>query len=231
MASPARGTADPAWHALVVRPRYRERLASGADTYETLVAREYTDADRASDASWTRALRVAQQAFVPTATVAPAGYDLRAYVGYRVGPPIPTPAGPVLDYKVFFEFDDFRASLSPERYAGFVARLDEVGFHGDSKIDLRPGRVRFQYNDLIVHAPSIRMAACAEATGRAYFEDEIAHVGRGVDVRVGGRPTDWHHFLLSGRYDDLPIEARDFVEYRVPVGSASRCPAGVTHDR
>lgn len=215
---------DPAWEALVLRPRYRAAfLASETETVETLLAREYTDAQRTSDVSWVRSLRDARGAFVPTATIDLGGYDGRAYVGYRLGPRIAYDADGLV-YKAFFEFSDFQRSLSAERYAGFVAALEALGFRGDSKIDLRSGRTRFQYNQLIVHAPSIEMARCAEAVGLAYFGDEVEHVARGVDVVGDGRPLDWHHFLLTGRYAALPDSVRDFVAYRLPVADRTVCP-------
>lgn len=215
---------DPAWQALVIRPQYRaELLATDTATYETLVAREYTAAQRVRDASWAQALRDAAATFVPTVDVSRAGYDIHAYVGYRVGPPF-GPDGDGLVYKVFFEFVDFERSLSPDRYAGFVSRLESAGFRGDSKIDLRPGQARFQYNNLIVHTSSIAMARCAEAVGLATFGDEVLHVARGIDAPVDGRPTNWHQFLLTGRYDALSATVKDFVAYRTPIGVPSSCP-------
>ncbi len=218
---------DPAWQALVVRPRYRpELLADPTLTYEDLVAREYTPADRAEDAAWAQSLRDAQAASTPTANVAPGGYDLLSYASYRVGPPMRPASDTILDYKVFFEIADPPRTLTPDAYAAFTARLDAAGFQGDSKIDLRPGQTRFQYNDVIVHAPSIAMALCAEAVGIAAFSPRVEHVARGVDVRVDGKPTDWHHFLLTGRFGELPAVVRDFVGYTPPIATLAACPRG-----
>jgi hypothetical protein len=219
---------DPAWQALVLRPRYRAAfLASDTDTYDAIVALEYTEEQRAGDAAWATALQDAQTAFVATPSIAPAGYDLRSYVGYRVGPELPRQSDDkVVDYKAFLEFSDFRRSLTPARYAGFVARLDARGFRGDSKIDLRPGQVRFQYNNVIIHAPSIDMARCAEAVAIEYFGAELEHIARGIDAVVGRKTNDWHHFLLTGSYDELPAAVRDFVEYRAPVAHVSICGHG-----
>lgn len=226
LTTPTGSVSDPAWQALVVRPRYRpELLGSERLTYAMIVAREYTEAQRVSDARWAQSLRDAQAAFPPGPAVAVAGYDPRAYVGYRVGPATrPVRSGPIVSYKAFFELTDFQASLSADRYAGFVDRLAALGFRGDSKIDLRPGQVRFQYNNLIVHAPSMEMARCAEAAGLEHFGRELAHTARGVDALVDGEPTNWHHFLLTGRYHELPAAVRDFVEYREPPPSLTACP-------
>lgn len=219
---------DPAWQALVLRPQYRaELLASDTLTYETLVAREYGVEDRASDAAWARSMRDAQTAFVSTPAIAVAGYPVEVYVGYRVGPrPRLEPDGLVLSYKAFIEVRDFQQALSPERYAGFVARLDAHGLWGDSKISLRPGQVRFQYNNVIVHAPTLGMALCAEAVGVAYFGAAVKHVGRGIDAKIGPEAMDWHHFLLTGRYGELPSRVQDFIEYRTPVATLASCPSG-----
>jgi hypothetical protein len=214
---------DPAWQALVIRPRFRAELLAGNDrTYETIVAREYTDAERASDASWAQSLRDAELAFDPTDRVARGGYDTRAYASYRQGDAARDADG--FDYKAFFELADFHTSLSAARYAGFAERLGAVGFRGDSKIDLRPGAVRFEYNDVIVHAPSIDLARCAEAVGIAWFGAAIEHIARGVDPPPAGKPLDWHHFLLTGGFGQLPAAVRDFVQYRTPVAGIEICP-------
>jgi hypothetical protein len=221
------GVLDPAWQALVLRPRYRADFLVFADTYASFRARTYTQAQREIDARWAQSLRDAQQAFVPTTNIVVAGYDRQAYVGYQVGPRSwGEPDGLVVNHKAFLELSDFERSLTPERYAGFVAKLGEHGFIGDSKVDLRPGQVRFQYNNVIVHAPSAQMARCAEAVGIAYFGAELEHVARGIDAVVDHDTLDWHSFLLTGRYAELPSPVRDFVEYRIPVGSTAVCPAG-----
>lgn len=213
------GIDDPAWQALVIRPRYRDELLGSETTYEGLVARDYSAAQRSSDAAWAERLRDAQRSLPATPTLRPAGYPIEAYVGYRVGPkgPLVDPIG--VTYKVFFELDDFQTALAPDRYVAFSRALEQAGFVGDSKIDLRPGQVRFQYNNVIVHAPSVEMAECAEAIGLAYFGGQVLHVARGVDADG----LDWHHFLLTGRFGQLPPQVRAFVHHREPLPDAP-CP-------
>lgn len=218
---------DPAYLALVIRPQFRDQiLFHKPDTYQTIMTRQYSMEERASDVAWVKALQQAQLQFQSDASVYPAGYPIQAFVGYKVGPNVPIHDQGGLDYKVFFEFADFQKTLSPSAYAGFARYLSQLGFQGDSKIPLQPGQARFQYNNLIVHAPSIPLAQCAEAAGIAYFgRQAIAHIARGVDVGLapGGKPTDWHHFLLTGGFGGLPGSVQDYVRYRTP-NPPSVCP-------
>jgi hypothetical protein len=215
---------DAGWQALVLRPRYRDELIGSKTTPAAIRDRESTEADRAAEVAWAEGLRRAQRGFVPTATVRPAGYPLEVYTGYRVG------GGPLEDadgltYKVFFELDEFTTSLSSDRYVAFVEALAAAGFAGDSKIDLRPGAVRFDYNDVIVHAGSASMALCAEQVGLAQLGAALAHVGRGVDLDDGvGPPVDWHHLLLLGAVGGLPEGARRFVTNEV-ASAPDSCPS------
>jgi hypothetical protein len=215
---------DPGWQALVIRPQYREAmLLSATETYADLIAREYDDAARDSDLAWAQRLRDAQRALIPTATLAAAGYPIDVYVGYRVGPQRRLIDEHGYGYKVFFTLDDFQAALAPESFLGLAVALERAGVIGDAKVDLRPGQVRFQYNNVIVHVASRAMAACAQAVGEAYFADRLSHVGRGVDVYWGRRGLDWHHFLLTGRADRLPAEILAFVRHRDPLPDTP-CP-------
>jgi hypothetical protein len=214
---------DPGWQALVIRPQHRAELLGSSATYATVVEREYDAVERVVDLDWAQQQRDAQRAHAPTATLRAAGYPPQAYVGYRVGPEVALRDERGLSYKVFFELEDFRTSLAPDLYLGFSRALEEAGFVGDSKLSLRPGQLRFQYNNVIVHAPSMAMAECAEATGLAYFSGQLLHVARGVDVWADGRGLDWHHFLLTGRFGGLPAEVQAFVQHREPLPPAP-CP-------
>lgn len=214
---------DPAWQALVIRPGWREEILSTNATYRTILDREYTSDLRASDAAWAESLRAGQRSFAGTDTLSAAGYPIEVYVGYKVGSRAATRDAAGYTFKVFFELVDFQRALTPERYLEFSRALVRAGFQGDSKIDLRPGQVRFQYNNVIVHAPSAAMAECGEAVGLAFFGKEIAHIARGVDAPPGPgeTATDWHHYLLRGGFSRLTEMVRDFVAYRMgPAG----CP-------
>jgi len=207
------GVDDPAWQALVLRPRYRnELLRSPTLTYEDIVAREYDDAERATDDAWAQSLRDAQTAFQPTATLRPGRYPLEVYASFVVGSPGRMVGAEGFSFKTLLEIDDVPAHLGPDGFVGFAEALERAGFAGDFKIDLRPGATRFQFNNVIVHAPAASSAACAEATGRAYFGGHLRHVARGVDDMRGERGVDWHHFLLTGGDDALPEHLRSFVK-------------------
>jgi hypothetical protein len=120
-------------------------------------------------------------------------------------------------YKSFFGFAEFLTALAPDAYRTLNATMAERGFQGSSKVDLRPAATRFQYNQLIVYSSSPAMAACAEAIVASLYGSELAHVARGIDPPpslTDGRRTDWHHFLLTGRYAELPSTVRAYVEYR-----------------
>jgi len=214
-------TSDPAWQALVIRPALRERLVGSAtETYQTLVTAEYTEAQKVSDRVWSTAMQAARFPPTPTLTWNSNAGD----VGFRVGA-----AGSLgLDQgyapKVFFEFIDFDTALTPERVWGFAQRLEQVGFTGASKFTIPAEVLRFQYNNLIVYAPTIALGQCAEATGLEWFAGEIAHIGRGVDGELYGRSVDWHHFLLGGGFATLPEPFQDYVKYRTP-NPAKMCPS------
>lgn len=213
---------DPAWQALVIRPAYREEVLSTGATYQSILEREYTAVLRAGDAGWASSLRDGQKAHSPTSTLSAAAYPIDVYVGYRIGTHVPRDADGY-SFKAFLELADFERSLTAERYLAFSEALERAGFQGDSKIDLRPGQVRFQYNNIIVHAPSAAMAQCAEAVGLAFFGRDIAHIARGVDAPPGPgeTATDWHHYLLRGGFSRLTETVRDFIQYR---RAPSACP-------
>jgi hypothetical protein len=205
---------DPAWQALVIAPEYREAiLGQSYATYLGVLAAEYSAAEMAADRAWALSLlewgRTAGHGdVVPFA-------DRGVYVGLRVGEQSRI-AGDYT-YKVFLGFADFRTQLSASTYAAFGAALSRHGFDGASKVDLREGATRFRYNQLVVYARSGAMAQCAERVAEDFFGATLE------PSLTGGRPLDWHHFLLTGGYDQLPAEARAFVEYAAAPGG---CPDG-----
>lgn len=221
LAEPRHGIDDAGYAALVIRPAWRDEIRTTKATYASIVAREYIDVDRKADAVWAERLRQGQRVSTAHGRVRAGPYPLDAYASYTVGEG-PARDGEGWSYKVFFEVGDFQRTLTPDRYLAFVDALDAAGFHGDSKIDLRPGVTRFRYNDVIVHAPSIADARCAEAVGTAVFGGTILHVARGVDPPAarGDRPLDWHHALMAGLFDRLPQGFRDFVQYVGPDATA-----------
>ncbi len=221
---------DPAYWALVIKSKYRdELLATPTATWESIVAREYTDTEKASDLAWAASMRTFEAAVPATATLRPAT-NLDQNAGYAIAGGTEFDAAG-LHYKVFFDFTDFQKSLTGERVLGFAKELDRRGYQGDFKIGLTPP-TRFIYNQIIVHSPSVAMGLCVEAVGLAYFKGELDHVARGLDVTLANKKAyDWHHYLLTGLFDQLPVEARDYVGYRtgVPgegVSEGVSCPVG-----
>lgn len=214
---------DPAWQAVVIRPEHRHELISDRNaTYRTILEREYSSEERAVDASWAEELRDAQLAALPDSTRT-APKRIETYSSYWIGPPRRLRDDRGYTYKTFFELDDFLVSLGPDRVTGFAQALETAGFVGAFIIDLRPGQVRFQYNNLIVLAASTAMADCALASGLSFFAGDLLHVGRGVDVSKPTRSLDWHHFLLTGEFPHLPADVRAFARSR-QFPSPNVCP-------
>ena len=153
--------------------------------------------------------------------VRPAGYPLCAFVGYLINAgPGGTPydkSRQVLAWKVFFELGaDFRTTLTAAAYLEFSTRLAAAGFRGDSKIPLQDGQVRFQYNDIIVHAYSPADARIAERVGFDLFGSSLVGHGRGLDMASATSTTgalDWHHYLCAEGPAKLSAEAIAFVRY------------------
>jgi hypothetical protein len=216
---------DPAWQALVIAPEYRSAiLEQSYATYLGVLAAEYSPDERKRDETWAAESLSFVRSMQPTDALAPqTTKDI--YVGFTIGQyrTIGDSAGFV--YKSFFGFTDFLTALAPDAYRSLSATMGERGFHGASKIDLRPSATRFRYNQLVVYSASPAMAACAEAIVASVYGAQLAHVARGVDAPASltdGRAIDWHHFLLTGRYVNLPSAVRDYVEFRTTPAAA--CP-------
>jgi hypothetical protein len=155
---------------------------------------------------------------------APAGYSLENFVGYEIGKGnVADEKG--LDYKVFFEFDDYHKVMTAKALQDFAQALGSEDFRGDFKtstFNALPGQNRFQYNNLIVHGHSIDDAGIAEQAGLKIFAGHITALSHGIDVMKKKDGTyiipgltqayDWHHFLCTGNFDKLPAEVKAFVE-------------------
>jgi hypothetical protein len=190
--------------ALMLKPQYRAEYLSGHSTVADIMQKYYFDSDKAADERWIAGHQSAERSFKNETNppVAVAGYGIQQFVGYRSG------SGKFVDqdgmcYKVFFDFRDATRDLTPELYLQFVHALAKAGFVGDSKVAMTPGFVRFNYNDIIVHAGSPANARLAEQIGLSVLKPGLAHHGRGVDVMQSGDgtrwsdPIDWHHFLST----------------------------------
>ncbi|HEY9730611.1 MAG TPA: tetratricopeptide repeat protein [Drouetiella sp.] len=212
------------WSALLLKPKFREQILTGKASVEE-IKNSYTASEKSSDAAWIQAHQSAQRQFAPSKDlpVDLAGYDINQFVGLRCGSYHSLFDDDGICYKIFFDFKDASSTLTPEIYLQFVKRLAENGFVGDSKISMQPGFVRFNYNDIIVHTGSPKMAQLAEAVGVEIFNSRLEYVGRGVDVRgtdsVNGRGNtlDWHHYLAaSSDLSRLSQKALNFLGTATP---------------
>jgi hypothetical protein len=212
-----------AWQALVIAPEYRAAiLAQRYATYTGVLAEEYCRKNGSAPGVGHPGPTLAS-ALRSTATLAPQLIGKNDSVGFSIGqdPTAADDAG--FSYKSFFGFTDFVTALAPEAYRTLASTLVERGFRGASKIVVLPATTRFRYNQLVVYSASPAMAACGEAIVADVYGAQITHVARGIDPPpslTDGERTDWHHFLLTGRYADLPPAVREYVEYRP-------CQAGV----
>jgi tetratricopeptide (TPR) repeat protein len=207
--------------ALMLKPQYRAEYLSGRSIVSDIMQKHYFDSDKAADERWIASHQSLERSFKTEIDppVAVAGYGIQQFVGYRSG------SGRFYDkdgicYKVFFDFTDPTRDLTPELYLQFVRALAKAGFVGDSKVAMTPGFVRFNYNDIIVHAGSPANARLAERVGLNILKGRLAHRARGVDVMQSGDgahwsdPIDWHNFLsTSSDLSRLSPTALKWVNY------------------
>lgn len=202
---------------LILKPVYRERVLSGKDDHESILAREYTAEKKELDRRWAerhRAWVAKIRREKPALPYEPKSFPEDLHVGYKVGAAKARPDGFVF-YKVYLEFKDFEKDLSPEGYAGFMKALAEAGYQGGSKIQLRPGVARFKFNNVVLHANSMADARLAEKVGLAHFAGALASTGRGLDIDLdeeGG--LDWSQYLCIGDLTRLPRAALDFAAHK-----------------
>ena len=188
---------------LLLKPKYRSAICSGQSTRATITNAEYTGTQREADERWIQQFQAQESNYKPIKNITVAGYPINSFVGYKVGNSGRFFDGDGFCYKVFFEFRDATADLTPELYMQFASALSDAGFVGDSKIGMQPGYARFNYNNVIVHTGSPEMGKIAEGVGLKIFGSKLAHYARGLDVlqnQQDGRfsdPQDWHHFLGS----------------------------------
>jgi hypothetical protein len=233
------------YQALTLRPSLRARLLGGSETPHQIEVSLADPAEDAADSAWVEAQERAELALCASAfgggcsrlcanpSGCPAcppggvpnpgpgdggspppfvvsGYPLCAYAGYSEGP-----LGPGFDWKLLFELNDYRNTLSPERFQEFSRQLAMAGYQGDAKTPLFPGWARFQYNTLIVHARTRADAAVAEQVAFRFFGAEILGYGRGTDVSRPSGGVDWHDFLCQSGADlsSLPADLQAFIHF------------------
>jgi len=244
-------TGPGCYDALVLKPRYRQRLLGGSETFDSIRRDTYSPTEVAADHAWVNSLQEAELAYCrdtgnpggcgdlcrlpcdacpdagnvastsnASVPVWPAGYPLCNFVGYFIGRKRRDrydTTGKIVSYKVFFEFkEDFTKTLTPSAYLEFSRALAEAGYEGDSKISVGDGRVRYQYNDIIVHGHSPANAKLAERIGLAHFGAALAGHARGLDLISAhtGSELDWHHYLCAEGISGLSDEALAFVRHQ-----------------
>jgi hypothetical protein len=205
---------------LMLKSEYRDAYMAGSNA-NSIIAGRYSAQQQEQDAAWIVSQQNAEQSFVShgSSAIHVAGYPINAFVGYKCG------AGRMIDedgfsYKVFLDFKNPIKDLTADAYLQFVEEIFKNGFVGDSKVPMTPGAVRFNYNNVIVHAPSPESAKIAERVARQMFGDKLAHTGRGIDVMKArlqdptARGRDWHVFLSTNTdLNELSPKALKFVRY------------------
>jgi hypothetical protein len=204
----------------MLKSQYRLAYMSGANA-DSIIGSSYSIGQQEQDAAWVASQQNAERSFVSHGSppIHVAGYAINAFVGYKCG------TGRMIDedgfsYKVFLDFKEPAKDLTADSYLQFVDQLSKQGFAGDSKIPMTPGAVRFNYNNVIVHAASPESAKIAERVARQLFGEKLAQSGRGIDVmkaRLQDRTAkgiDWHAFLSTHTdLTDLSPKALKFVRY------------------
>ncbi len=118
--------------------------------------------------------------------------------------------------KIFLSFKSAIDDLTPEDYLQLTIGLSNEGFIGDSKVRLIEGSERFHFNNIIIHAASLKDALIAEKFGIRFFGEKLEATGRGFDVaedKDGKNVLDWNNFLCTKSPSDLPAEATNFLKY------------------
>lgn len=209
---------------LIVRPAYRERVLSGSLDFAALLRAEYSSAQQSADKAWADAHRAAMKENAPVlekkgSIVRAAGYNPEYFVGYKMRRVKEANVASLeggYQHKLYLEFDDPSAALTPQAYLAFSEALASAGYEGDSKVQLYPGTARFKFNNLVLHARTRADALTAERVALSFFAGKLAGHGRGLDVAVGPGDDDWldwSQYLCFGDLTRLPPDARRFLSY------------------
>jgi hypothetical protein len=213
---------------LIAKPEYRDLILNGS-SMSSLLKDDYSERMQIEDARWADEYR---NVLEPDA--ATSGYNIAAYYnplfyfGYLVGVddlrknknllthPFIDSRG--IGYKVFFQLRDFQNDLTARAFQLFAHALSQSGFRGDLKVQLQLGNARFKFNNVVVHAATRCDSFLAEQVGLRFFCRKLAATSRGVDVDLdpsGEEPAlDWSEFLCSRNFADLPLDVRNYVNYR-----------------
>jgi hypothetical protein len=210
---------------------YRDPVLFRGQSAVSLLKQRYSAEQRTEDKRWSDEYRAAAQGWGATKETPKLHlaryYDGNEYVGLYLAEGKPTEnknllTHPFIDgrgigFKVFLEFRDFQKDLRAGRFLRLAQELAQTGFRGDLKVQIAQGTARFKFNNIVVHAGSRDDAYLAEKVGVKFFAQALASIGRGVDVdvdRLGKNPAlDWSDFLCMERFDQLPDDAKAFVQF------------------
>ena len=216
------------WEAVALRAGHRGEYLDAGGAWNTFLSERYDGDDRVHDETWANDLRLGLGTYRPSAggrDIWKAPYPLEHFVGLAVGRARQKHAysDRGLVYKVYASLGQPTQSLTWPALEDLARRLDDAGFSGDFKVALAPGRGRFLYNTVVVHAFSIRMARLAEHELICGLGDDLVAVGRGVDTRHEGtgKVTVWHELLLRGDGDKFDDDVLGFLNFS--DGSISSC--------
>ncbi|MGE0526893.1 MAG: hypothetical protein AB7P49_07520, partial [Bdellovibrionales bacterium] len=135
------------------------------------------------------------------------------FVGYHVGH-VTGYDSEGLGRKIYLEFKSMVEDLTPDDYLAFSRVLHRAGFNGDSKVQLSPGAARYQFNNIVIHAGSLKDVKVAERISKQFFSSKLASMGCGLDVKRGERGLDWNRFLCSQTPNALPPSAFMYLSFK-----------------
>ena len=167
---------------LRLREKYR------AQDFNSLVrGKAYTVSEKTQDDKWAEQFQnymlSEKSGKKPGDQFYPGFYSLADFASYQVGPEkIKWSQDRGFTYKIFFTFKNPESDLTPDIYKAFSKKLADSDFEGDSKIPLIRGWIRFGWNNVILHAPSLASAQIAEKVGLEVFAKKLESYSRGVDM-------------------------------------------------
>ncbi len=231
---------------LILKSQYRKSVLFEKESNDSIRKKNYTDALKKVDTEWADSHRsfikeiskvigdmhyhTKDEKNKDNKAVLRVGsyYDPKEYVGYYIGPAsyksgINTLVHPFMNitgigYKVFFEIQTFTEHLTPNDFYNFAKALHEENFRGDLKIPMALGKMRYFFNNIVIHAQSLEDALIAERVGLKFFNQKLASTGRGADVdeNLNGKVEgmDWSEFLCNRNVDQLPGDVQNYLFYK-----------------
>ena len=211
-----------------MKAEYRQDILQKKTSFATIKAKFYSQELQALDSKWADEHRKFIKTIKDTEVLHVSSYyDSDYFIGYFIGPVDLKNknllANPYIDkngvgHKVFFELKKPLEDLSPQKNYKFARALADKGFHGDFKIQVAAANIRYHFNNIVVHARSLKDALLVEKSGLEFWSGSLAATSRGVDVDldVNGKTEayDWSEFLCAHSVAKLPNYAKKFVEYK-----------------